>query len=180
MARKLSHQVDRTARSTEAKEQETAHERAKKCYGTSISSRPEIALMRIGEGHWEGNTVIGKRDGRDAVNLSLLEKKTETCLAFRIPSKTSAAALQAMQAIQTELGDRFSKVLRPLPWTTAASLLALPKWNNGVQRCSSHILTHHGSERRTNGTTVCFGLTSPRAFPSKNTAGRTSFPLLMN
>lgn len=67
----------------------------KKFYGTSISSRPEIASLRIEEGHWEGDTVIGKRDGKDAVILSLLEKKTETYLAFRIPSKTSDAVLQA-------------------------------------------------------------------------------------
>lgn len=86
----------------------------KKCYGTSISSRPEIASLRIEEGHWEGDTVIGKRDGKDAVILSLLEKKTETYLAFRIPGKTSDAVLQAMHAIQTELGDRFSKVFKTI------------------------------------------------------------------
>lgn len=86
----------------------------KKCFGTSISSRPEIASLRIEEGHWEGDTVIGKRDGKDAVILSLLEKKTETYLAFRISGKTSDAVLQAMQAIQTELGDRFSKVFKTI------------------------------------------------------------------
>lgn len=83
--------------------------------------------MRIGEGHWEGNTVIGKRDGRDAVNLSLLEKKTETCLAFHIPSKTSAAALQAMQAIQTELGDRFSKVFKTITVDNGSEFVGFAK-----------------------------------------------------
>ena len=41
----------------------------KKRYGTSISSRPEIASLRLEEGHWEGDTVVGKRAGKEAVNL---------------------------------------------------------------------------------------------------------------
>ena len=32
----------------------------KKRYGTSISEHPEIASLRLEEGHWEGNTVVGK------------------------------------------------------------------------------------------------------------------------
>ena len=36
----------------------------KKRYGTSISSRPEIASLRLEEGHWEGDTVVGKRAGK--------------------------------------------------------------------------------------------------------------------
>ena len=49
----------------------------KKNFGTDISQRPEIAALRIEEGHWEGDTVVGKRAGKEAVVLSLLEKKTE-------------------------------------------------------------------------------------------------------
>lgn len=32
----------------------------KKRYGTSTSSRPKITSLRLEEGHWEGNTVVGK------------------------------------------------------------------------------------------------------------------------
>ena len=35
----------------------------------------------IEEGHWEGDTVVGKRAGKEAVVLSLLEKKTENYIA---------------------------------------------------------------------------------------------------
>ena len=55
----------------------------KKNYGNGISERPEIAALRIEEGHWEGDTVVGKRAGQESVVFSLLEKKTETYLAFR-------------------------------------------------------------------------------------------------
>ena len=68
----------------------------KKRYGTSISSRPEIASLRLEEGHWEGDTVVGKRTGKESVVFSLLEKKTGTYLAFRIPGKTSEAVMNLM------------------------------------------------------------------------------------
>ena len=86
----------------------------KKQYGQSISGRPEIAGLRIEEGHWEGDTVVGKRVGKEAVVLSLLEKKTETYLAFRIPAKTSEAVMAAMNALHNEYGNHFSEVFKTI------------------------------------------------------------------
>lgn len=86
----------------------------KRKYGQSISNRPEIATLRIEEGHWEGDTVVGKRGGKEAVVLSLLEKKTQTYLALRIPSKTSEAVMGAMAALRDEYGDRFSEVFKTI------------------------------------------------------------------
>lgn len=76
----------------------------KKSYGKSISVRPEIASSRIEEGHWEGDTVVGKR--------ALLE--TENYIAVRIPSKTSEAVMTAMQMLKAEFGDRFSQVFKTI------------------------------------------------------------------
>ena len=53
----------------------------------SIDSRPEIASQRTEEGHWEGDTVVGKRIGKETVVFSLLEKKTENYIALLIPEK---------------------------------------------------------------------------------------------
>jgi IS30 family transposase len=86
----------------------------KRKYGQSISSRPEIAALRIEEGHWEGDTVVGKRGGKEAVVLSLLEKKTQTYLALRIPTKTSEAVMEAMNALHSQYGDRFAKVFKTI------------------------------------------------------------------
>jgi IS30 family transposase len=44
--------------------------------GNSIELRPKIASKREEEGHWEGDTVIGLRSGKEAVVLTLIEKKT--------------------------------------------------------------------------------------------------------
>ena len=86
----------------------------KKRYGTSISSRPEIASLRLEEGHWEGDTVVGKRAGKESVVFSLLEKKTETYLAFRIPGKTSEAVMHLMNTLHDEYGEHFSQVFKTI------------------------------------------------------------------
>ena len=79
-----------------------------KNFGTDISQRPEIAALRIEEGHWEGDTVVGKRAGKEAVVLSLLQKKTENYIAIRIPGKDADSVLNAMQSLRQEFGDKFS------------------------------------------------------------------------
>ncbi|NCC02064.1 MAG: IS30 family transposase [Clostridia bacterium] len=86
----------------------------KKVYGKSIDERPEIAALRVEEGHWEGDTVVGKRDGKESVVLSLVEKVTEAYLAFRIPSKTSEAVTAAMKNLRAEYGDKFPQVFKTI------------------------------------------------------------------
>ena len=83
-------------------------------HGKSIDSRPEIASQRIEEGHWEGDTVVGKRSGKEAVVFSLLEKKTENYIAVQIPGKTSEAVMAAMRMLKAEFGDRFAQVFKTI------------------------------------------------------------------
>ena len=58
--------------------------------------------------------MVGKRAGKEAVVLSLLEKKTENYLAVRIPEKTSEAVMAAMEMLKAEYGDRFAQVFLSL------------------------------------------------------------------
>ena len=79
----------------------------KKAYGTSTDERPQIASSRLEVGHWEGDTVVGKRNGKEAIILTLLEKKTQHYLAIRIPGKTSEAVNAAMQKLREDFGESF-------------------------------------------------------------------------
>mgnify|MGYP002727750682 CR=1 len=86
----------------------------KKNYGNGIAKRPEIAALRIEEGHWEGDTVVGKKAGKEAVILSMLEKKTENYIAIQIPSKDTDSVLHAMQMLKNEYGEKFSQVFKTI------------------------------------------------------------------
>lgn len=86
----------------------------KRILGNSIELRPEIAAQREEEGHWEGDTVVGLRSGKESVVLTLIEKKTENYLAIRIPGKSSAAVMAAMKVLRDEYGDRFGQVFKTI------------------------------------------------------------------
>ena len=86
----------------------------KKVYRTSIDERPEIVDSRTEEGHWEGDTVVGKRNGKESVILTLLEKKTQNYIAIRIPGKTSEAVNTAMERLHEEFGEKFCQVFRTI------------------------------------------------------------------
>lgn len=51
--------------------------------------------------------MVGKRNGKEAVILTLLEKKTQHYLAIRIPGKTSDAVNAAMQKLREDFGESF-------------------------------------------------------------------------
>lgn len=79
-------------------------------YGTSIDERPEIVDSRTEAGHWEGDTVVGKRNGKESVILTLLEKKTENYIAIRIPGKTSEAVNAAMERLHEKSSQVFKTI----------------------------------------------------------------------
>ena len=56
----------------------------------------------------------GKRAAGGSVVVSLLEKKTQTYLAFRISGKTSAAVLGLMNDLHDAYGERFSQVFKTI------------------------------------------------------------------
>ena len=79
-----------------------------------ITEQPELAAQRIEEGYWKGDTVVGKRAGKEAVILSLLEKKPQHYFILRIPWKDSASILQAMQQLKEEYGEQFAQVFKTI------------------------------------------------------------------
>ncbi len=82
--------------------------------GRSIEERPAIANERSEIGHWEADTVVGRRAGMDSVVLTLLEKSTNHYIALRIPSRTSKAVLEAMSSLRSDYGDQFRQVFKTI------------------------------------------------------------------
>ena len=94
------------------------------------------------KGHWEGDTVVGKRDGKEAVVLSLLEKKTENYIAIRIPGKDADSVLNAMQSLREEFGDKFSQVFKTITVDNGSEFSAFTQVGNwGCAVCFAHPYT---------------------------------------
>lgn len=71
--------------------------------GASIESRPAEVETRKTFGHWEIDTVIGKKKGKNAVVLTLVERNTDLYITRKIPAK-------AASAVNSEIKQLFSRL----------------------------------------------------------------------
>lgn len=64
-------------------------------------------------GHWETDTVIGRKSGKEAAVLTLVERVTNHP-GIRIPGKNSESVIEAMEGLRAEYGERFSSVFKSI------------------------------------------------------------------
>ncbi len=86
----------------------------KRKLGNSIELRPKSVDQRNEFGHWEIDTVIGKKSRGEEVLLTIVERQTRNAIIRRIPSKTADAVSNEFQKIRSFFGDRFSKVFKTI------------------------------------------------------------------
>ena len=86
----------------------------KRILGRSISERPVIVASRQEAGHWEVDTVVGRKRGKESVVFTLLERATDHYLAIKVPGRNSAAILEACMQLREEYGDKFSQVFKTI------------------------------------------------------------------
>lgn len=79
----------------------------KRLRGRSIDERPSIVDERKEFGHWEVDTVVGHRKGREAVIFTAVEKVTGHCIAIRINGRTSVAVESAVTQMVDMFGARY-------------------------------------------------------------------------
>ena len=87
----------------------------KRIKGRSIEERPAIVDEGSEIGHWEVDTVVGQREGREAVTFTAVEKVTRNYIAIRIAGRNSAGVEAAMTQLQDQYGpERFSQVFKTM------------------------------------------------------------------
>lgn len=73
--------------------------------GTSISERPKEIEQRDEYGHWEMDTVVGKK-GTKEVLLVLTERKTNQEIIRKISSKSEYEVVKALDKIEKRMGSQ--------------------------------------------------------------------------
>lgn len=74
--------------------------------GESIEKRPEIIGERSTFGHWEMDTVVSARPGKTAI-LVLTERLTRNEITAKLPDKSAASVVQALDDLEKEWGELF-------------------------------------------------------------------------
>jgi IS30 family transposase len=73
----------------------------------SIEERPEAVNNRLEYGHWEGDSIVGKRLGRKDGLFTLTERMTREEIIIKIKSATQNSILSALNKLETSYGSYF-------------------------------------------------------------------------
>ncbi|WP_019412363.1 IS30 family transposase, partial [Paenisporosarcina sp. TG20] len=85
----------------------------KRVLGRSIEERPDEVALREEFGHWEIDTVIGKKS-QDNVLLTITERKTRKEIIVKIEGKTSDAVSTAIKEIRNSYGSQFQNIFKTI------------------------------------------------------------------
>ena len=78
--------------------------------GTSIEDRPQFIEYRDAFGHWEMDSVVGKRGSKKTV-LVLTERMTRREIIEPLKNHTSREVVRALNRIERELGDKVFRMI---------------------------------------------------------------------
>ena len=90
-------------------------QQARAAAGDSIEKRPEEIDKREEFGHWEMDSVIGKRGVSKNVLLVLTERKTRDEIIFKLPDHTDEAVVAALDRLERRYGaDMFRQIFKTI------------------------------------------------------------------
>ena len=80
----------------------------------SIEERPEKVNNRLEYGHWEGDSIIGRRNGRKDALFTLSERMTREQIIIKIDSATQEAVLKALNKLEHNYGGCFQRKFKSI------------------------------------------------------------------
>lgn len=82
--------------------------------GTSIEERPEYIKDRKEFGHWEMDSVVGKRGKSKNTFLVLTERKTRNEIIFKLPDHSATEVVKTVDRLEITWGSMFSDVFKTI------------------------------------------------------------------
>ena len=119
---------EKLRRSTKAKK---AREN-RKILGRSIEDRPEIVELRTEFGHWEIDTVIGKKDENEPCVLTLVERMTRMCIWVKAHNHTAEAINEALQQVMSSFGEQRDQVFKTITGDNGSEFAGISLLENGT------------------------------------------------
>ena len=107
----------------------TPKKRRKKTFGKKVPKelnilyRPEEADDRLISGHWEGDCVVGTRDGKKAVLLTLTERKSREIIIEKLKGKTQSEVIRSLNKIERRYGKDFKTVFKTITFDNGSEFL---------------------------------------------------------
>lgn len=123
--------------------------------GISIEKRPQEINDRVTFGHWEMDTVIGKRQGKNEVVLVLTERLTRYEIIVKLFDKTSNSVVRAFDKLQKQYDSKIFKSITVDNGSEFQDLYSLEHDSHGRKRtqvfyCHAYASCERGSNERHN------------------------------
>ncbi|MDI6600718.1 MAG: IS30 family transposase [Thermoanaerobacteraceae bacterium] len=126
----------------------------KRIMGQSIENRPEEVEKRNTFGHWEIDTIEGKRSNDSAI-LTLTERKTRQELLFLVDLRDSQSVAKALFKLNETYGEKFSKVFKTITADNGSEFSelesTLKQWGSDVYFTHPYSAWERGTNERHNG-----------------------------
>lgn len=128
---------------------------AKRMKGRSIDERPTTVDDRLEFGHWEIDTVIGKRSG-DRALLTITERKTRLHLVCPLESNCVKEVGKAIQDVTEPLGNLRCHVFKSITADNGSEFSSLDKSDLEIYFAHPYSAWERGTNERHNGLTRRF------------------------
>ena len=99
----------------------------KKNLGNSIEERPEEVELREEFGHWEIDSVIGKKKDTEPVVMTLVERKLRMSLWLKVENHTAEAIDNALAELIPQFGDKYREVFKSITGDNGSEFANLSK-----------------------------------------------------
>lgn len=101
---------------------------SKRLNGKSIEERPPEVDERSTFGHWESDTVLGRKKKGEPAVFTIVERLTGYYLTIRTDGKTTSGITGAMEQLHTQFGDRFAEVFRTITTDNGSEFAAFSEF----------------------------------------------------
>lgn len=86
----------------------------KKKLGKSIEERPESVDLREEFGHWEIDSVLGKKNENEPAVVALTERKYRNSIWLKVKNHSAEAVDEALDALLETFGDKYREVFKTI------------------------------------------------------------------
>ena len=97
----------------------------KKVLGRSISDRLAEINDRSEFGHWEIDSVVGKKFKGEPTLMTLTERKTRKELIRKVPDQSAESIMKALKTLANDAGDLFQAVFKSITADNGSEFLEL-------------------------------------------------------
>lgn len=126
----------------------------KRILGESIEQRPVDAEDRLTFGHWEIDTVVGKKSDVSAI-LTLTERKTRHELLFLLDDKSSISVKDSLSKLTDYYGNDTSRVFKTITADNGVEFSSLAEtvssWGGSAYFAHPYSSWERGTNERHNG-----------------------------